>query len=139
MDKKWPKWTIENHLVVTCIAFITKILVLNLNENDEWKWLNHEKLRSKFHSTRIHGWWICHLKFEFVRKWMINFRMFSFFPSLHSTTLFGCCLLFTSIFYASFTFTHLFILDLCWNLILFMWFPWFLRVFLSSIFPIFSS
>ena len=92
----------------------------------------------KIHITRIHGWWLCHSNFDFHWKWLMNFRMFPFFPSLHPTTLFGCCDIVTSIFYISFTSSHPFILDSPWNLIWFIRFPCFLRVFQSSIFAIFS-
>ena len=95
-------------------------------------------MRYKFHSTRIHSRWLCHSNFDFHWKWLMNFRMFPFFPSLHLTTLFGCCDIVTSIFYISFTSFHPFILDSPWNLIWFIRFPCFLRVFQSSIFAIFS-
>ena len=95
-------------------------------------------MRYKFHSTRIHGRWLCHSNFDFHWKWLINFRMFPFSPSLHPTTLFGCCDIVTSIFYISFTSFHHFILDSPWNLIHFIWFHWFLGDFQSSIFAIFS-
>ena len=96
-------------------------------------------MRLKIRSTRIHSRWLCHSNFDFHWKWMMKFRMFPFFPSLHLTTLFGCCDIVTSIFYISFTSTHHFILDSPWNSIHFIWYYWFLADFLSSIFPIFFA